>query len=65
MSDPPQGVRLEYDDGTVSDVLPVLYLGRDDDGLELWEALAPDQRRPRALVAAVVPPRTSVVVGFA
>ena len=61
---PPEGVRLRYHDGTCSDVLPVLYIGRDEDGIDLWEAMAPDERRPEALTASSIPPRSSVLVGF-
>jgi hypothetical protein len=62
--DPPQGVRLKYDDGTTSDVLPLIYAGRDDDGIDVWEALAPDERMPVGVVASVIPGHAAVLVGF-
>ena len=56
----PQGVRLTYTDGTESGPLPLVYIGRDAEGLAVWEAMLPprDERTPAGLVAATVPGRT-------
>lgn len=58
----PQQVRLEYVDGSLSASLPLLYRGLDDDGCDVWEALAPDERRVRALRVGMMPGRCTINV---
>jgi hypothetical protein len=61
---PPEGVRFEYPDGTTSGDLPLVYLGVDHEGLDVWEILAPDHRHPARLLASLVPPATAIVCAF-
>jgi hypothetical protein len=58
----PQGFRAVYVDGSTSDPLPLLYLGIDEDGQDLWEAMLPDSRLPHAFRVDELPARTSVQV---
>jgi hypothetical protein len=61
---PPEGVRFEYPDGTRTGDLPLVYLGVDDEGLDVWEVLAPDHRLPARVHATRIPPRSSIVCGI-
>jgi len=51
----PQGVRLQYADGSTTDALPLVYRGVDDDGLDVWEVLAPDRRQPTSILVGLFP----------
>ena len=60
--DSPQLVCLRYADGSTSAALPLLYRGLDDDGLDQWEALAPDDREPVAVLVGMMPASSSIRV---
>jgi len=60
---PPQGVWIEYPDGTLCVDLPVVYTGRKR-GYHQWEVMAPRAGVPRAVGAAVLPARTTISIAF-
>lgn len=62
MTTAPDDVRVHYADGTTSDELPTIYLGVDDEGTAVWEAMLPDDREPVRLTVASLPARTTVLL---
>jgi hypothetical protein len=62
--EPPQLVCLRYADGSTSDPLPLLYRGLDDDACDLWEALAPDEREPSAILVGRLPGSCTIRVSL-
>lgn len=58
----PAGVRAIYSDGSLSDALPLLYVGPDEDGVDTWEGMLPDHRLPVEFAVEVLPARTSIKV---
>lgn len=60
--DAPSGVRAYYADGTTTDPLPLARVGIDPDGIDVWEAMLPDARRPAGLRIDYLPAQCGVEV---
>jgi len=60
----PEGVAIEYQDGSVSSDLPLVWAYFNEaEQLHVWEVLNPYPERPiNALTVAVMPPHTSVTL---
>lgn len=60
---PPEGVWLEYADGTRYENLPTVYMGIDpDDDTHTWEIIAPREEPPTNAGLGLFPPKTSLVL---
>lgn len=66
MNDPipegPQGVWVEYQDGTRYVDVPTVYVGLDESGSSTFELIPPRDERPTAIGARLWPARTGLSV---
>lgn len=58
----PEGVWLEYADGTRVEDLPILYVGVDDEGCAMFEVLTPRDDAPVSAGARLWPGKTALIL---
>jgi hypothetical protein len=58
----PVGVWLEYGDGLRYTDVPTIYVGRDDEGLAVFEVIPPREGSPVAAGMATMPGMTTVSI---
>ena len=63
MKRPPEGVSLEYADGTVYEELPLEDLGPDENGIQTWRVMLPrDDEAPVSAFVRYWPAKTALVL---
>lgn len=56
----PQGVWVEYPDGTRYDNLATIFHGRDENGIAMYEVIPPREDLPSSMGAALLPSMTGL-----
>lgn len=59
---PPEDVRVQHAGGEIP--VETVYVGRNREGLHVWEAAIPYGVEPTSMTVGMLPARTQVVVAF-